>query len=98
VAIHLERAGGRAAFLALLDRARSDAAAQRLVREEITASGALRMAALAAAVHLERGRCALGRTAAAEPGRARLAALLDSISPGAGRRQTRQDPIHEEAT
>ena len=78
IAYHLQKAGpARIDFLALLALARTDLEAQRAVRRTLFDSGAIRMAALVAQLYVERGRRALQRAGAREPGLSRLTALLD---------------------
>lgn len=78
IAYHLQKAGAaRAGFVELLAQARTDREAQRAVRQALFDSGAIRMAALVAQLYVERGRSALQRSGAREPGLSRLAALLD---------------------
>ena len=78
IAYHLHRAGpARRGFVELLAQARTDLRAQRAVRRILFDSGAIRMAALAAQLYVERGRGALQRAEACEPGLSRLTALLD---------------------
>lgn len=78
IAYHLQKAGAaRAGFVALLAQARTDLEAQHAVRQTLFDSGAIRMAALVAQLYVERGRRALLRAGAREPGHRRLVALLD---------------------
>lgn len=78
IAYHLQKAGAaRAGFVELLAHARTDLGAQRAVRQALLDSGAIRMAALVAQLYVERGRSALQRAGAHEPGLSRLTALLD---------------------
>jgi geranylgeranyl pyrophosphate synthase len=79
VAYHLARLGTqKAAFLALLERARTDVLAQREVRQILLDSGSVRMAALVAQVHAGRARRALACAGAREPAKGRLEAQLAS--------------------
>lgn len=79
IAHHLTRLGPeKTDFLALLERARTDVAAQREVRQALLDSGSVRMAALVAHVHAGRARSALDRAGARETAKSRLAAQLDS--------------------
>ncbi len=82
IALYLERrpGGERDDFLALLDQARADAAAQEAVRQCLREAGILRQSAFIVEVYCQRARRLLEQAAPREPGRVGLLALIDVMS------------------
>jgi len=74
IVAHINRLSGsdRRRFLDLLDRSRTDRHAEKLVREELRASGELSRVIFRARLHYGRARAIIDRVGAREPGRARL--------------------------
>ena len=78
IALTLDRLSGdaRADFLALLDRARTDAAAGITVRERIRATRALPICAFVIETYRQRALAAIDAAGAPEPARARLRTIV----------------------
>ena len=83
IALRLNQLVGaeRTAFLALLDRARTDLDAQAEVRRELLDHGVLRQCAFRLAVYQRRMLHSLDEAGAREPGRSGLRAMIDAASP-----------------
>lgn len=83
IALTLERLSGdaRGDFVALLDRARTDASAGIAVRDAIRAARVMPMCAMAIEVHRQRALAAIEAAAAPEDARQRLRSLCDFAWP-----------------
>ncbi|HWE61072.1 MAG TPA: polyprenyl synthetase family protein, partial [Chloroflexota bacterium] len=91
IALHLGRLQGRerAIFLALLDQARTDAAAQAQVRARLREAGELRRCAFTVEVYCQRAQRTLAEAGLLEPARSQLQEMIAGISMcrrGAGER------------
>jgi geranylgeranyl pyrophosphate synthase len=82
IALHLERLAGqeREDFLALLERARRDSHAQKILRRELMESGALRHFAFIIETYRQRALEILEWLAPPEPSRSVLQAKIDEMS------------------
>ncbi len=82
IALHLERQNGaeRGVFLAMLDKARYDAAAQEEVRERLRAAGEMRCSAFVVETYCQRALRLLDQANPHEAARGELRALINSVS------------------